>query len=332
MKKIILGFMFLLSFLFIFWIVNAVLPEDPCLNNPNLEGCVWWDALQARCTNAWWVYEWIWEDCMCILFFGTPAQMPIQSCASVPTEEELELNINNCVWWELLKDWTCCPDWSYPYDPSWLFWWWEQYTKCCNWTLYDNDKKCCEKWAWIRKADWDECLLCSTQEAKTLPGYQNYCSDDISSCNWEMYLSYDWTSKCCIWMVVADMEHDWFQTCIVNTEWSMWINMDSDCLLNWQCSYNIYETLWIRKSDQNPKVSSFMQDIVLAATTFIGTVIAIILVVSGVLYIVAAIWWNSSLADTAKKWLINSVVWLLLVVWSYAIIRLIQFLATAWGW
>jgi hypothetical protein len=47
--------------------------------------------------------------------------------------------------------------------------------------------------------------------------------------------------------------------------------------------------LGIRKSDQDPQVKTFVQDIVLAVTMFLGTAIAIILVTSGILYILAAI-------------------------------------------
>ena len=132
-------------------------------------------------------------------------------------------------------------------------------------------------------------------------------------------------------MLVPDSQDSSKKVCIINTAWNLWINMSSDCLINWQCSYNIYKTLWIRQSDQNPKVSTFVQDIVLWITMFLWTVITIILITSWILYILAAILWKSNLADMAKKWIFNSILWLLLVTWSYAIVRLIQFVATA-GW
>lgn len=147
----------------------------------------------------------------------------------------------------------------------------------------------------------------------------------------KVYTWYNWVLQCCAGTLVDDSEHPGYQACIVNTEWDMWINMNKDCLVNGQCSYNIYKTLWIRKSNQDPEVSSFVGDIVLATTTFIWTVIAIVLVISGILYISAWITWNNTQANKAKKWIINSVIGLLLVTWSYAIIRLIQFIATA-GW
>lgn len=159
------------------------------------------------------------------------------------------------------------------------------------------------------------------------------------SCNWGVILqdgtccpawnkAYNNKTECCIWTVVPDSENPGREACITNTVWNMWMNMDPNCLINWQCSYNIYKTVWIRKSNQNPTVSSFVQDVILWATTFMGTVITVVLIISWILYILAAILWKSNLADMAKKWIFNSILWLLLVSWSYALVRLIQFVAT----
>ncbi len=197
--------------------------------------------------------------------------------------------------------------------------WWEYYGgwQCCLWNaklVIDN-----------------ECRSCSTLSIEELNANPWKCSDDVSGCSEEKKYTENWQEKCCPWMVVNDMQNPWQKTCIINTEGNVWINMNSDCLVNWQCSYNIYQTLGIRKSDPDPKVSTFVQDIVLWVTIFLGTVIALILVVSGILYIIAAIQWNSSKADMAKKWIINSLLALVLVTWSYALVRLVQFVATAWG-
>lgn len=107
------------------------------------------------------------------------------------------------------------------------------------------------------------------------------------------------------------------------------ININADCLRNGQCSLNIYETLWIRESNPNPTVGTFVQDIVLAATTFFGTVLTIVVVVSWLMRIMASI--NGKDPSNAKKGLISWVIGFLLVISSYAIVRLIQFLATAWS-
>lgn len=107
-----------------------------------------------------------------------------------------------------------------------------------------------------------------------------------------------------------------------------WMTINTDCLLNWQCKMNVYKLIWIRTSDPNPTVLWFFQDITLASTTvFLWTVLVIAMIVGWLSRSFASITWK----DT-KKWkeiLIASFVWMLLVMWSYAIIRLIQFLALA---
>jgi hypothetical protein len=51
-----------------------------------------------------------------------------------------------------------------------------------------------------------------------------------------------------------------------------------------------------------------------------------------VMYIMAGIKGDTGMADKAKKGIFNSILWLVLVVTSYAIVRLIQFLVTAGWW
>ena len=121
--------------------------------------------------------------------------------------------------------------------------------------------------------------------------------------------------------------------CIVNNAWNMWINMNQTCLINWQCKFDIYQTLWIRQSMPAETRSSpwiFIQDIILSATFFVGTLITWVLIISWLLFVFA--WINGNLAAKAKKWITWSLIWLLFVVWSYAFVRLIQFLITWWGW
>lgn len=198
--------------------------------------------------------------------------------------------------------------------------WWEYYGgwQCCLWNakLVINN----------------ECRSCSTLSIEELNANPWRCSDDVSDCSEDKKYTENWQEKCCPWMLVPDSQDSSKKACITNTQWNLGINMNSDCLINWQCSYNIYKTLWIRQSDQNPSVSTFVQDIVLGITMFLGTAITIILIISGILYILAAILGKSNLADMAKKWIFNSILWLVLVSWSYAIVRLVQFVATAGGW
>ena len=105
--------------------------------------------------------------------------------------------------------------------------------------------------------------------------------------------------------------------------------MNTECLLNGQCKLNVYKVFWIRKSNPNPTVWWLFQDIVLAATSFVWTVVVIALVVSGLIFAFGSISWKDT--KKAKTIMIDCLIWLLLVMWSYTIIRLIQFIATAWS-
>lgn len=118
--------------------------------------------------------------------------------------------------------------------------------------------------------------------------------------------------------------------------WWGWGDMGIDCdagkLVNWQCKLNIYDTLWIRESvrDQweETSVSVFIQDVVLSATYFIGTVVTIAIIVSGLMFVFA--WANSSLKAKAKNGLIKALMGMIIVASSYAIIRLVQYIAKWW--
>lgn len=151
-------------------------------------------------------------------------------------------------------------------------------------------------------------------------------------------------SNCTTWQT-AQLEQQyneclaWYDACIAelnsqrswSTWWStlagVWMTVNTRCLINWQCSMNLYELLWIRRKDTSPTVMSLIQDVILAATTFVWTLMVIALVVSGLLFAIASISWKDT--QRAKKIIIDCFVWLLLVMWSYTIVRLIQFLAMA---
>jgi hypothetical protein len=109
----------------------------------------------------------------------------------------------------------------------------------------------------------------------------------------------------------------------------MGISCNEDQLVNGQCKLSIYDTLGIRKSVGNESdptsVGLFVQDIVLSATMFIGTLVTIALIVSGLMYIFAAS--SGKSPDNAKKGIVNSLIGLLIVVSSYVIIRLVQYIA-----
>lgn len=95
-------------------------------------------------------------------------------------------------------------------------------------------------------------------------------------------------------------------------------------LANGQCSFNIYKTVGIRQDQPDTEVSTFVQDIFLSATFFIGTVVAVALIRSGVQYIMAK---DDASAGKAKNGIKRSLIGLGLVMFSYTIIRLVQYIA-----
>lgn len=70
-----------------------------------------------------------------------------------------------------------------------------------------------------------------------------------------------------------------------------------------------------------------VQDVFLTATMMIGTVVTLVLVVSGVRYIMA--WGDMWDANAAKKWIKNAIIGLVIVTFSYTIVRVIQYIV-AW--
>jgi len=105
-----------------------------------------------------------------------------------------------------------------------------------------------------------------------------------------------------------------------------WITMNDKCLLNWQCKFNIYEFLGIRQDiPDNDSPEVFVQDVLLSATFFIWTVVTIALVVSGLMFIFA--WATGKDPSKAKAGIKNSLIGLLIVICSYSIIRVVQYIA-----
>ena len=95
-------------------------------------------------------------------------------------------------------------------------------------------------------------------------------------------------------------------------------------LANGQCTFDVYETVGIRKDQPDTDVGTFVQDIFLSATFFIGTVVAVALIYSGIMYIMAK---DDGAAGKAKNGIKWSLIGLALVMFSYTIIRLVQYIA-----
>lgn len=231
---------------------------------------------------------------------------------------------------------SCVVDWSTIYlwwvntNGAWSTW----HTSFCEGTVYWNTwwlswiwngcygyKKCCGIWSVPYQGKCKRCDSLTDEQVLALWSTINKC---LGECPTEkQYTLENWVPACCQW-VFDDSGH------CVDSLSQYWIDISTECLLNWQCGLNVYKVLWIRKQDQNPTVLWFFQDITLASTTAIlWTVIIVVIIISWLLFAFASITWKDT--KRAKTILIDAFVWLLLVMWSYTIIRLIQFLATAWS-
>ncbi len=105
---------------------------------------------------------------------------------------------------------------------------------------------------------------------------------------------------------------------------NLWIKCSQEQFKRGLCTFDAYAAVGIRKDQPDTNVNVFAQDIILWATSFIGTVAAIALMYSGWLYINAK---DSAAAAKGKQWVIWSFVGILLVIGAYTIIRGVQFLA-----
>jgi hypothetical protein len=126
---------------------------------------------------------------------------------------------------------------------------------------------------------------------------------------------------------VTDKDSAWnpVDACIVGASDSLGIKCDVKQLMNGTCTRNINQTLGIRSSDTTPNPTVMLQDIVLSATSFVGTLIMIALIVMGVKYIK---WWYDEGATGDLKWNVRKLlIWLWLIIGSYTIIRIVQYVA-----
>ena len=108
------------------------------------------------------------------------------------------------------------------------------------------------------------------------------------------------------------------------TQATMWIGCDANQLRNGQCTFNANTAFDIRKNQPDVSVDTFAEDIILSSTFFIGTVVAVWLMYSGWIYITAK---DDSAAAKWKNGIKWTFIGLLLVIGSYTIIRLVQYIA-----
>lgn len=95
-------------------------------------------------------------------------------------------------------------------------------------------------------------------------------------------------------------------------------------LSNGQCSLDVNALVGKPPIAEDATVTVIAQDIILAATFIIPTVVVIGLMYSGWIYITAK---DDSAASKGKNGIKRSFIWLILVMSAYTIIRLIQYIA-----
>lgn len=106
------------------------------------------------------------------------------------------------------------------------------------------------------------------------------------------------------------------------------INLSAENMADGTATFSIYDATKVKKDrapGERTSVMNYIQDIVLAATTFIGTVVTVALILSGLLYVFSSV--DSSLQSKAKSGIKYSLVGMVVVMLSLVIIRLVQFLA-----
>lgn len=109
------------------------------------------------------------------------------------------------------------------------------------------------------------------------------------------------------------------------------IKCDSSQLLNGQCTFDYNKLIGIKK-DMDPAEANdanlFVADIFLGATFFIGTLAFLGLIISGLRYIFAG-GNDPKAASKATDGIKYSLMGLAIVIFSYTIIRLIQYIVAA---
>jgi hypothetical protein len=109
------------------------------------------------------------------------------------------------------------------------------------------------------------------------------------------------------------------------------IDLSDKCLKLWwrDCLKIDYLLFWkwstIAKRNENRDVLTVAQDVVLAATFLVWTVLAIVLMYCWLMYIFASANWKDP--SRYGQWLVKAAIWAVLVWSAYGIVRLIQYIA-----
>lgn len=108
----------------------------------------------------------------------------------------------------------------------------------------------------------------------------------------------------------------------------VWLTINSECMWGVGCGLSVYDALWIRKDrapGERTSVMTFVQDIILGASMFIGTVAAVAFILSGVYYVFSAS--DASYKKKAQEGMKYAIYGLVLVTLAIVIVRITQFIA-----
>lgn len=108
----------------------------------------------------------------------------------------------------------------------------------------------------------------------------------------------------------------------------VWITINTECMWGVGCGLSVYDALWIRKDrapGERTSVMTFVQDIILGASMFIGTVAAVAFIVSGLYYVFSAS--DASYKKKAQEGMKYAIYGLVLVTLAIVIVRITQFIA-----
>lgn len=118
-----------------------------------------------------------------------------------------------------------------------------------------------------------------------------------------------------------------------SSQWStsnidIWLQLNWDCLTwVWSNCFKYEKLLGVWNENTSSKsIFEWVQDAILAATSFVWTILVVVLLYCGFNYILAA---NSNpwKATKLKDYMINAAIWAILVRCSYLIVRIVQYVA-----
>ena len=102
------------------------------------------------------------------------------------------------------------------------------------------------------------------------------------------------------------------------------LKITQECLKDGSCQLDLFKTLKIREESPDNSPETLVQDIFLGATFFIGTMATFGIIYWGLTMVL----WGSDEGKMAewRKWVKYSIIGLVLVICSYSIIRVVEYI------